>query len=155
MCYGLHYFSILDLVMPNKYKRYQKGWKMSHHYPKRGLYCACGCGIKLKGKQSRWSSEQCSENAYLNYSILKGNTETIRKELFKMEQGFCRSCGIYDSEWQADHIVPVILGGGFSTINNFQTLCPNCHNEKTISQMAYHRSAISSQAASKDFIVRL
>lgn len=38
------------------------------------------------------------------------------------------------SLWHADHIVPVAEGGGECGIDNIQTLCVPCHNEKTAEQ---------------------
>ncbi|CAL2077328.1 HNHc domain-containing protein [Tenacibaculum sp. 190524A02b] len=142
--------------MLDKFKRYQQEFKMKDLFPDRkdGL-CACGCGTKLVGKQKRWSSEACSDRAYEIFSVLKGNTGMIRKLLYEKEQGYCRSCGVYDENWEADHILPVFLGGGATGIENFQTLCTDCHNEKSNNQMESHRKAISSQAASIDLTVLL
>jgi len=33
--------------------------------------------------------------------------------------------------WDADHIIPVKMGGGCCSIENIQTLCIKCHKEKT------------------------
>jgi len=33
--------------------------------------------------------------------------------------------------WQADHIIPVIEGGGCCGLDNYQTLCTRCHKEDT------------------------
>lgn len=33
--------------------------------------------------------------------------------------------------WHADHIVPVAMGGGECGLENMQTLCVRCHNQKT------------------------
>lgn len=33
--------------------------------------------------------------------------------------------------WEADHIIPVALGGGQCGLENYQTLCVQCHQEKT------------------------
>lgn len=33
--------------------------------------------------------------------------------------------------WQADHIVPVCMGGGESDLSNFRTLCVPCHEKVT------------------------
>ena len=33
--------------------------------------------------------------------------------------------------WQADHIVPVIEGGGECDLGNFRTLCTACHKSET------------------------
>lgn len=33
--------------------------------------------------------------------------------------------------WEADHIVPVIEGGGCCGLDNYQTLCLRCHKDET------------------------
>ncbi len=38
--------------------------------------------------------------------------------------------------WQADHIVPVELGGGLCGLNGYQTLCTGCHLRKNRTQAA-------------------
>jgi len=129
---------------------------MAMLFPKReDGYCSCGCGIKLKGRQIKWASENCSDNAYSIFSVLKGNNGMIRKTLFVLEKGFCKNCGVYDENWEADHKIPVFKGGGLCGLENFQTLCKECHKEKSITQIVSHRRAISSQAASTADIVLL
>jgi 5-methylcytosine-specific restriction endonuclease McrA len=133
--------------MPDSFIRYQKSLKLIDLYPSIDGYCACGCGKMLVGKQTRWASRECNDKVYEEFSILKGNTSSIRKALFIIDGGFCRNCGVYDENWQADHISPVKNGGGFCDLSNLQTLCPDCHKEKTKAQIESQRSAISSQAA--------
>jgi len=128
--------------------RYQKDLKLSDFFPPIEGFCACGCGNELTGRQKKWSSETCSENAYNIFSIYKGNSGMIRKALFKIDEGYRRSCGVLDENWEADHIHPVFMGGGYCGLENFQTLCIECHKEKSKIQIDLHRNAISSQEAS-------
>ena len=67
------------------------------------------------------------------------------------DKGFCCKCGVYSKYWQADHIRPVFIGGGACSLYNLQTLCIDCHKEKTTYNLSHH-NAISSQAASIRFI---
>lgn len=140
--------------MFNKFDRYQQSLKLSDYAPNIPNKCACGCGKKLEGRKKRWATQECANNTYIKFAILKGNTGIIRKELFKIDKGYCRECGVYDPAWQADHIIPVAQGGGASSLYNFQTLCVNCHKKKTAYQMASHHNAISSQAAFSAFRLR-
>jgi 5-methylcytosine-specific restriction endonuclease McrA len=39
-----------------------------------------------------------------------------------------RSCSDW---WDADHIVPVVEGGGECGLSNFRTLCIPCHKKET------------------------
>lgn len=36
-----------------------------------------------------------------------------------------------DARWEADHIVPVVLGGGLCDIDGYRTLCVSCHKGET------------------------
>lgn len=132
----------------NYLNRYQKDLKLENFYPFIEGHCACGCGKELTGKQKKWSSEECSEAAYKIFAIYKGNTGMIRKALYLKDRGFCHNCGVLDDKWEADHIFPVFMGGGYCGLENFQTLCQECHKEKSKIQIECHRSAISSHEAS-------
>jgi 5-methylcytosine-specific restriction endonuclease McrA len=133
--------------------RYQKGLTLERLFPSRKGFCACGCGKPLTGRRRKWATDECCDRAYIQFAIIKGDTRIIREELFKRDQGFCYCCGQFDSNWQADHIIPVKEGGGATGLHNFQTLCQECHKEKTHSLS--HQRAISSQASSTDLIRRL
>ncbi len=135
------------ITVPNKYVRYQKNIKLIDHLPTLNKHCACGCGKSLTGRQTRWASRECSDRAYFEFSIIKGNTSAIRKALYEIDNGFCRNCGVFDNDWQADHILPVFLGGGACGLFNLQTLCPHCHQRKTAFQRIDQTAAISSHAA--------
>jgi 5-methylcytosine-specific restriction endonuclease McrA len=129
-------------IFDNK-TRYQKGLVLNSIYPPIKGFCACGCGISLKGRQTKWASRECNDRVYYEFAIIKGNTGVIRKALHAIDKGFCRQCGVYDSNWQADHIYPVEFGGGACGLDNYQTLCQQCHLEKTRTQIESHRSNIS------------
>ena len=51
--------------------------------------------------------------------------------------------GHHNALWEADHIVPVIEGGGCCGLNNYQTLCLRCHKDDTRSLA--RRRAINSK----------
>lgn len=127
--------------------RYQKGLTLNDLFPKEEGQCACGCGQALTGRRTKWASRECNDKAYVKFAILKGNNGVIRKELFKRDLGYCHNCGVYDSNWEADHIISVFKGGGACELDNFQTLCQYCHKQKTNTQRESHRNAISSHEA--------
>jgi hypothetical protein len=135
-------YKMNEAMVVNFKHRYQRGLTIPDVYPNITGFCACGCGIELKGCQKKWATKNCSYSAYINVAIVKGNTKVIRDILYSKEEGFCRSCGVFDENWQADHIKPVFKGGGACEINNFQTLCPYCHIEKTKNQMESHTSSV-------------
>lgn len=139
----------------DKHKRYQNSFDLHDYAKNLDGNCACGCGIKLTGKKKRWASSACADNVYLEFAIIKGNNSIIRSTLFKRDQGFCRNCGVFDTKWQADHIIPVAKGGGGCTISNLQTLCLHCHKEKTKTQIVGHIADISWQDAISVANIRL
>ena len=55
----------------------------------------------------------------------------LREQIFKRDQGICRICGVQASKWAADHILPVVEGGGECGMENIRTLCNDCHKIET------------------------
>jgi len=104
---------------------------MNYLFPLIKGKCACGCGNLLTGRKRKWFSKQCMLTSLHQFYIIKGDNSAIRENLYSIESGFCRECGVFDSKWQADHILPVCKGGGACGIDNFQTLCVDCHKSKT------------------------
>ncbi len=134
--------------MLNEFQRYQKGLTLIILFPQEDKrLCACGCGAKLSARKKRWASKECQDFAVTTFFIVKGDTSIIRKELFKRDKAVCSCCGKKSSKWEADHILPVYLGGGACDLDNFQTLCKKCHSFKSrLHQRVSHQRAISSQA---------
>lgn len=126
--------------MLDETKRYQKGLVIDDLFPQLEATCACGCGEKLPKGKRKWFSKECQLKSLYQFYVIKGDVSFIRKTLFKSDQGFCRICGQYDVNWQADHIIPVSEGGGACDISNFQTICTECHLEKTLNSVPYRRN---------------
>lgn len=103
--------------------------------------CACGCGVKLTGRQKRWASDCCSRYALAVREILYGTLPTIQRYMRLYYGWNCFECGCEDkgkkhgsyeiSDFQIDHIIPVKLGGGACWLSNYQILCTACHVRKT------------------------
>ncbi len=132
--------------MINHYNRYQVGLTLNDLFPVINGKCACGCGQSLLGKRKKWSSDTCRDNSFIEFAIIKGDTSVIRKKLNLRDKGACCECGVITNSWHADHIIPVFNGGGGLGLENYQTLCINCHKEKTYKES--QRNAISSHADS-------
>lgn len=75
---------------------------------------------------------------------LKTDPGYLRQQVFKRDNGICGVCGKDSLDgslirrarrtgdlWQADHIIPVIEGGGECGLENMRTLCTPCHKEET------------------------
>lgn len=128
------------------FKRYQVGLKLKDLYPlKKDGLCDCGCGKELDGKKKRWATYECQSKALFNFWIVKGDTDFIRQTIFESEGGYCRNCGVQSENWHVDHVLPVFLGGSACGLDNLQTLCVDCHKEKTYTES--HLNTISSHAA--------
>jgi 5-methylcytosine-specific restriction protein A len=58
------------------------------------------------------------------------------------EMGWPRAvCNLRRSWWDADHIVPVVEGGGLCGLENYRTLCLKCHRRATAELVARRREA--------------
>lgn len=75
----------------------------------------------------------------------------VRQKVFERDKGVCALCGVdciaanphpngrvrtprargTGHLWQADHIIPVVEGGGECGIENYRTLCTACHRKVT------------------------
>ena len=111
--------------------RYQSDLKISDLFPIRddGL-CACGCDGPLTGRRTRWASTDCNARALNTFWIIKGDSGRISYWLSVRDKGVCAQCG-EQKPWEADHIIPVSEGGGGCNLDGYQTLCGDCHKEKT------------------------
>ena len=91
----------------------------------------------------------------------------LREQVFARDRGLCAQCGV-DTEalrrdkrkldyrarrqfekdwggrrylWDADHVVPVVEGGGECDLANMRTLCLKCHNLATAELRRRRRQA--------------
>jgi len=70
----------------------------------------------------------CGTDCIATWAHLKRSRGTTRLKLYK-EWGVTKS---RKSLWDADHIVPVVEGGGECDLANIRTLCLKCHRAATI-----------------------
>lgn len=68
-------------------------------------------------------------------ALCRLDTDTLRKEKRKLDYAsrrqFEKEWGTRRNLWDADHIVPVIEGGGECDLSNIRTLCLKCHRAAT------------------------
>lgn len=109
---------------------------------KKDGFCDCGCGIALKGRQTRWADIACADFAWHVYAIIAGRRTEIKRCLKAYYGRRCGDCGKAPVRYKAsngrmrsglefDHIVPVHCGGGACWLSNFRPLCTECHKAKT------------------------
>lgn len=59
----------------------------------------------------------------------------MRDQVFTRDCMTCQSCGRITSVPQCDHIIP-LWAGGADVMSNLQTLCVECHDQKTAEEAA-------------------
>jgi 5-methylcytosine-specific restriction endonuclease McrA len=92
-----------------------------------------------------WCGEAC-----IHEHKLRSNPGYLRAQTWKRDRGICASCGVDCKAaklgWQADHIIPVVEGGGECGLDNIRTLCTPCHRRETASLAARRAQARRSVA---------
>jgi 5-methylcytosine-specific restriction endonuclease McrA len=110
------------------------------------------CGGAVTGRRLTFCSEAC-----VHQWKLRTDPGYLREQVFARDRGVCAMCGL-DTEalrkdkrkldwrsrreferdwggrrhlWDADHIVPVVEGGGECDLSNMRTLCLKCHRAVT------------------------
>jgi 5-methylcytosine-specific restriction enzyme A len=97
------------------------------------LWCDGDIADKMR---STFCKKACAEEFYI-----RSRPNRARLRVFERDKGICAVCGINvfagterrprargtGDLWQADHINPVIEGGGECGLDNLRTLCTKCH----------------------------
>ncbi len=131
--------------------------------------CLCRwCSLEVPPGRVTFCSDWCVEEWKL-----RSNPGHLRERVFERDRGICALCGIdctaqlahikrlrgvararameewkmgsRKSLWDADHVTPVVEGGGECDVSNMQTLCLKCHRGRT----AELRARIRQKKASK------
>jgi 5-methylcytosine-specific restriction endonuclease McrA len=120
--------------------------------------CLCRwCSIEVPKGRRTFCSDDC-----VDQWRLRSDPGYLRDQVLKRDRGVCKSCRIdtlvaqgilkrsrgptrqrllnyWDlpsytgrSLWEADHIVPVVEGGGECDLSNLRTLCLRCHRMATL-----------------------
>lgn len=114
------------------------------------------CNLQVPPRRVTFCSEWC-----VNEWRLRTQPGYLRQQVFERDRGVCAACGTdceaemrrlkarrgskrdeawaawglrpwqRRSLWDADHIVPVVEGGGECDLANIRTLCLRCHREAT------------------------
>lgn len=112
------------------------------------------CSLEIPTARRTFCSDWCVEEWKL-----RSNPGYLREKVLERDKGVCAACGLdclkevlrikrlrgparakaiaqwgrryRTSIWDADHIVPVVLGGGECDLSNMQTLCLKCHAQRT------------------------
>jgi 5-methylcytosine-specific restriction endonuclease McrA len=133
------------------------GWAQRQDLPKGpNGRCLCRwCNLEVPAGRQTFCSEFCVEEWRL-----RSNPGHLRERVFERDKGICAVCGTdcqaafhhlkrqrgtaklrataewgltknRKSLWDADHIIPVVEGGGECDLANMRTLCLKCHRVHT------------------------
>jgi 5-methylcytosine-specific restriction protein A len=134
------------------------GWVDRRSLPKgpNGRNLCRWCNLEVPKGRITFCSDWC-----VNEWKLRSDPGYLRDRVFERDRGICAQCGIdcgaeflklqlsrgarrraawsqwslkpgqRSSLWDADHIVPVVEGGGECDLENIRTLCIRCHREAT------------------------
>jgi 5-methylcytosine-specific restriction endonuclease McrA len=125
------------------------------------------CNLEVPPRRVTFCSEWC-----VNEWRLRTQPGYLREQVFARDQGICAACGTdcnaemrrlrrcrgmsreaawaawglrprqRRSLWDADHIVPVVEGGGECDLTNIRTLCLRCHREATAALRARRTAGV-------------
>jgi 5-methylcytosine-specific restriction protein A len=113
------------------------------------------CSLEVPAGRFTFCSDFCVEEWKL-----RSNSGHLRERVFARDKGICAICGVdcqaallhlkkargvarlkvqaawgvsgkRKSLWDADHITPVVEGGGECDLSNMRTLCLRCHRAQT------------------------
>jgi 5-methylcytosine-specific restriction enzyme A len=97
-------------------------------------YTLCrGCGEPVRKVDGAPDRRRLWHPDCVHAYLLARDPAYVRAAVWQRDQGVCAGCGREcDSagDWEADHVVPLVDGGGFD-LSNLQTLCVECHRRKT------------------------
>src|SRR5260221_262326 len=94
------------------------------------------------------SRARCNDRPLNTISEIQSSTENLRCQSIPVVPGKWGLKGLTrKTVWDADHILPVVEGGGECDLGNLRTLCLLCHREQTL--------ALRRRRALADFPARL
>jgi 5-methylcytosine-specific restriction enzyme A len=119
-----------------------------------GRFLCRWCNLEVPRGRLTFCSEWCVEEWKL-----RSDPGHLREKVFQRDRGVCALCGLdcitelhrikrlrgaarskasaewglrgRKSIWDADHVIPVVEGGGECDLSNMRTLCLKCHREHT------------------------
>lgn len=124
------------------------GWVNPSSLPKgpNGRALCRRCGVEVPVGRQTFCSGRCTTfrhdgsvraegSGCVHEHCIRSRPVYARRCVWARDRGLCATCGKVcrnaGSEWQADHIVPVVEGGGSCGLEGLRTLCTACHREAT------------------------
>ena len=151
------------------------GWADKASLPKgaNGRNLCRWCSLEVPQGRLTFCSEWCVEEWRL-----RTDPGYLREKVLQRDKGICAACALdceaawrdlkrlrgaarlrnlkawglkslsRKSLWDADHVVPVVEGGGECDLENIRTLCLKCHRAAT-AELRKRRAALSDSSASE------
>ena len=106
------------------------GWADRESLPKgpNGRSLCRWCNLEVPKGRLTFCSDWCVEEWRL-----RTDPGYLREKVLQRDRGICAACGVDCMAtwlWDADHILPVIEGGGECDLANLRTLCLKCHRAR-------------------------
>lgn len=95
---------------------------------RKGTECRV-CGRDVDDGRAVYCSDYCRNLSRAVLDLL--NWSGVRRRVLKRDDRTCQSCGAEGGTLEVDHITPISEGGHPFDPGNLQTLCVDCHQEKT------------------------
>jgi 5-methylcytosine-specific restriction protein A len=130
-----------------------------------GRFLCRWCNLEVPSGRQTFCSDWCVEEWKL-----RSNPGHLRERVLERDRGVCAQCGVdciaefhrirklrgaarlraatewrlgsRKSLWDADHITPVVYGGGECDLSNMQTLCLKCHRARTAQLRAARKETV-------------
>jgi 5-methylcytosine-specific restriction endonuclease McrA len=84
------------------------------------------CHVRVpSGRRTRCDAKECAQS--IRYACYP---QTLFDYVRRRDKNTCQLCGDAQSDTEADHIIPVSLGGS-GDMDNLRTLCVPCHKSET------------------------
>lgn len=117
-----------------------------------GQHCVI-CAKDLPKGQRKYCGQECWDDWYskIPHPIMWAKA---RQKALERDHYTCQKCGrqnLEDNEQEVDHIIPVSMGGNNFELKNLQTLCHECHVDKTTEDMAKLRESQATPTVVRDF----
>src|SRR5271157_4037114 len=124
------------------------GWCVPSRLPRgpNGRPLCRQCGAEVPGGRRSFCGKAC-----VDAWRIKTDPGHVRTLVYARDHGICRICGHQcgKRDWQADHIVPVVEGGGECGLDGYRTLCIACHKKETAALAARRAEQRTQEKAAK------
>lgn len=107
--------------------------------PYRGPGLCRPCGLPILKRDGTPDTRRSWHAECVEPYLALTSSDALRRYIYRRDHGICANCRRHvrdrSEDWQADHVVALILGGPHA-LDNVQLLCTECHRIKTRADLA-------------------